>query len=191
MLGVDIGYGRVSTVDQKAHAQVEALERAGCERIYIDVLSGALASRPELAKALEALRAGDRLVVTKLDRLGRSLANLIELASTLAEREIRLIVLDQSIDTSTSAGRMFFHMLGAIAEFERDLISERTREGLEAARRRGKVGGRRPSLSDSQRRLAKELYEAVDDSGRRKHTVDFIARETGVSRATIYRSLRG
>lgn len=187
---VDIGYGRVSTSDQDASAQADALVAAGCSRVYLDKISGAVASRPQLDLALEALREGDRLVITKLDRLGRSLSNLIELSGLLDRRGVQLIVLSQQIDTSTPAGRMFFHMIGAIAEFERELISERTREGLAAARRKGRVGGRPSALSTSQIGLVKDLYEATDDEGRRLHTVEYIAAEVGVSRATVYRSLR-
>lgn len=187
---MDIGYGRVSTSDQDASAQGEALSRAGCERTYLDIASGAASSRPQLGLALDVLREGDRLVVTKLDRLGRSLKNLIELSALLDQRGVQLVVLDQKIDTSSPAGRMFFHVVGAIAEFERELISERTRDGLQAARSKGKVGGRPSALSSSQRRLVRDLYEASDGHGRRLHTVNHIAEEVGVSRATVYRALR-
>lgn len=186
---MDIGYGRVSTVDQKASAQIDGLRKFGCERIYVDKASGALASRPELDRALDALRPGDRLVITKLDRLGRSLHNLISLSAALDERGVQLLVLDQGIDTSTPAGRMYFHMIGAIAEFERALISERTKDGLQAARARGRKGGRPSALSSSQRRLAQSMYDEAGQDGRRRYTVAHIAEELGVSRATLYRTL--
>src|SRR5947209_7669524 len=135
-----IGYGRVSTRDQRPEAQHDALHAAGCDEIFIDRTSGKLARRPELDKALlSANRAGDQLVVTKLDRLGRSLEHLIELSHQLQGKQVDLVVLDQGIDTATAVGRMFFQILGAIAEFEHALMSERTREGLEAARAPGRT----------------------------------------------------
>lgn len=180
----------MSTSDQNAEGQEDALRREGCERVYIDKASGALASRPQLDKALDVLREGDHLVVTKLDRLGRSLSHLVELLTRLDERGVQLIVLDQKIDTSTAAGRTFFYMIAAIAEFERELISERTRDGLRAARSRGKVGGRPSLLSASQKDLVRSLYQQVDENGRRVHTVNHIADEVSVSRATVYRVLK-
>ncbi|PPJ19915.1 resolvase [Nocardia nova] len=142
-----IGYGRVSTRDQHPEAQHDALTAAGCEQIFLDKTSGKLASRPELSKALlVANRPKDQLVVTKLDRLGCSLEHLIELSKTLQDRGVDLVVLDQGIDTSTAVGRMFFQILGAIAEFEHALMSERTRDGLAAARARGRTGGQKPKL---------------------------------------------
>ncbi len=146
-----IGYGRVSTRDQNPNAQHDALTAAGCEQIFIDKASGKLARRPELDKALlVARRRGDQLVVTKLDRLGRSLEHLIELSAQLHERGVDLVVLDQSIDTSTALGRMFFQILGSIAEFEHALMSERTLDGLAAARARGRTGGQEPKLTARQ-----------------------------------------
>lgn len=135
----------VSTRDQHPEAQHDALSAAGCEQIYVDQASGRLARRPELDAAPRAARAGDQLVVTKLDRLGRSLAHLIELA-TLQQRQLDLVVLDQGVDTSTAVGRTFFSILGAIAEFEASLLSERTKDGLEAARARGRTGGQKPRV---------------------------------------------
>lgn len=126
---------------------------------------------------------GDQLVVTKLDRLGRSLEHLIDLSNELQGRDVDLVVLDQGIDTSTAVGRMFFQILGSIAEFEHALMSERTRDGLEAARARGRTGGQKPKLGDRQARLAREMYEAGD------LTVAQIAAEFGVTRPTIYRHL--
>jgi DNA invertase Pin-like site-specific DNA recombinase len=136
----------VSTRDQNPDAQRDALTAAACDQVFIDKTSGKLASRPELDRALlSANRAGDRVVVTKLDRLGRSLEHLITLSANLQARGVDLVVLDQGIDTSTAVGKMFFHILGAIAEFEHALMSERTRDGLAAARARGRTGGQKPN----------------------------------------------
>ena len=186
-----IGYARVSTRDQHPEAQRDALATAGCdpEHIHIDKASGKLARRPELDKALMVLREGDQLVITKLDRLGRSLANLIDLAADLQRRKVDLVVLDQGIDTSTAVGRMFFQILGAIAEFEHALMSERTRDGLEAARARGRTGGQKPKLRPRQVELARQMYDEKGADGKRRYTVAAIAAELGVSRPTIYRAL--
>jgi DNA invertase Pin-like site-specific DNA recombinase len=184
-----IGYGRVSTRDQNPDAQEDALTAAGCDRIFVDKLSGKLASRPELDKALLSARDGDQFVITKLDRLGRSLKNLIELSEQLQKQGVALVVLDQGIDTSTPVGRMFFHILGAIAEFEHSLMVERTKEGLEAARARGRKGGRKPVLRKRQVELAQSMYDELGEDGKRKHTVQDIADELGVARTTIYRYL--
>lgn len=182
--------GRVSTRDQHPEAQYDALTTAGCEQVFLDTASGKLARRPELDKALlSANRSGDQLVVTKLDRLGRSLEHLIDLSKTLQERGVDLVVLDQSIDTSTPLGRMFFQILGSIAEFEHALMSERTRDGLAAARARGRTGGQKPKLGPRQVKLAREMYEEKNADGKRVHTVEHIAREFGVTRPTIYRHL--
>lgn len=185
-----IGYGRVSTRDQHPEAQHDALAAADCEEIFIDKASGKLARRPELDKALlSANRADDQLVVTKLDRLGRSLEHLTELSKLLQDRGVDLVVLDQGIDTSTAVGRMFFQILGAIAEFEHALMSERTLDGLAAARARGRTGGQKPKLGPRQVKLAREMYDEVDEDGKRKYTVEQIAAEFGVTRPTIYRHL--
>lgn len=177
-----IGYARVSTSDQYPDAQTDALTSAGCEMIFVDRASGKLARRPKLDAALDYLRAGDTLAVTKLDRLGRSLRHLLDLAAHLAGRGVDLRVLDQGIDTSTPGGRLFFAILGAIAEFERELLSERTRDGLDAARARGRQGGRRTVMTPQKLAAAQQLR----DSG--KTTTD-IAAAVGVSRATLYRHL--
>lgn len=185
-----IGYGRVSTRDQNPDAQHDALAQAGCEQIFVDKMSGKLARRPELDKALlVARRRGDQLVVTKLDRLGRSLEHLIELSAQLQQRGVDLVVLDQNIDTSTAMGRMFFHILGAVAEFEHALMSERTLDGLAAARSRGRTGGQKPKLTARQAMIAQQMYEETGPDGRRLHTVEQIAAEFGVTRPTIYRHL--
>ena len=154
-------------------------------------ISGKLARRPELDKALlVARRRGDQLVITKLDRLGRSLAHLIDLSAQLQERGVDLVVLDQAIDTSTATGRMFFQILGSIAEFEHALMSERTLDGLAAARARGRTGGQKPKLTPRQVKIAREMYDEADDTGRRIHTIAQIAAEFGVTRPTIYRHLQ-
>jgi DNA invertase Pin-like site-specific DNA recombinase len=185
-----IGYGRVSTRDQHLEAQHDALRAAGCDEVFIDKASGKLARRPELDRALlSANRARDQLVITKLDRLGRSLEHLIELSRLLQARGVDLVVLDQGIDTSTAVGRMFFQILGAIAEFEHALMSERTTDGLAAARARGRTGGQQPKLGPRQVKLAREMYEETGEDGKRRYTVAQIAAEFGVARPTIYRHL--
>lgn len=178
-----IGYGRVSTRDQNPDSQRDALTEAGCDKIFIDKASGKLASRPELDKALEYARAGDQFVITRLARAARSLKHLLELAETLRDRGIDLVVLKQGIDTSTPTGRLAFHMLGAIDEFQRELIVEGTHEGLEAARSRGRTGGRRPTLTDTQIRMARQMYDSEE------YTVQQIADTFNTSRATVYRAL--
>ena len=184
-----IGVARVSTRDQNPEAQQDALKAAGCERVFTDKASGKLARRPELDKALMVAREGDQIVVTKLDRLGRSLKNLMDLADDFKERGIGLVVLDQGIDTSTPGGRLFFQILGAIAEFEHSLMSDRTLDGLEAARARGRTGGQKLKLRKRQIELARQMYEETGRDGKRKYTVQQIADEFGVSRPTIYRHL--
>ena len=187
---VRIGYGRVSTRDQHPEAQHDALTAAGCDEIFVDKASGKLASRPALDKALlSANRDGDQLVVTKLDRLGRSLEHLIEISKGLDARGVDLVVLDQGIDTSTAVGRMFFHILGSIAEFEHALMSERTLDGLAAARARGRKGGPKPKLGPRQVALAQAMYSEVGEDGKRRYTVADIAAEFSVTRPTIYRHL--
>lgn len=185
-----VGYGRVSTRDQHPEAQHDALSSANCDEIFIDRISGKLASRPELDKALLcANRSGDQLVITKLDRLGRSVKNLIELSERLRAHGVELVVIDQGIDTSTPGGRLFFHILGAIAEFERELMSERTMDGLAAARARGRTGGQKPKLTRTQVIMAREMYDKLGDDGRRAYTVQQIAETFHVTRPTIYRAL--
>ena len=185
-----VGYGRVSTRDQNPDSQEDALRAASCDEIFIDKASGKLARRPELDRALLcANRASDQLVVTKLDRLGRSLEHLIELAKLLQSHGVDLVVLDQGIDTSTAVGRLFFQIIGAIAEFEHSLMSERTMDGLAAARARGRTGGQKPKLGRRQVKLARQMYDETGRDGKRRYTVAQIAAEFGVSRPTIYRHL--
>jgi DNA invertase Pin-like site-specific DNA recombinase len=142
-----IGYARVSTRDQNLDLQLDALQRAGCETIYQDVASGAKTLRPELDKMLGQLRSGDVLVIWKLDRLGRSLAHLVELVGDLVKRKIGLVSLNDPIDTTSAQGRLVFNLFASLAEFERELIRERTQAGLTSARARGRVGGRPKGLS--------------------------------------------
>ena len=177
----------MSTRDQNPDAQRDALSAAGCEEVFIDKVSGKLARRPELDRALLVTRAGDQLVVTKLDRLGRSLEHLIGLSRNLQGRGVDLVVLDQGIDTSTAVGRMFFQILGAIAEHA--LMSERTMDGLAAARTRGRTGGQKPKLTPRQARIAQEMCDETGADGKRRYTVAQIAAEFGVTRPTIYRHL--
>lgn len=174
-----IGYARVSTEDQRLDLQRHALEEAGCERIYEDTAGGA-AERPALGQALAQLRAGDTLVVWRLDRLGRSLKDLIAHAESLRTQGVGLRSLKEAIDTDSSAGQLVFHIFGALAEFERALIRERTRAGLAAARAGGRVGGRRKRLDEDQRRHAVELYRS------RQRTVKEICALVGISRSTLY-----
>ena len=185
-----VGYGRVSTRDQNPDGQHDALDAAGCDEVFVDKASGKLASRPKLDEALRISRKGDQLVVMKLDRLGRSLEHLMALSKQLQAKQVDLVVLDQGIDTSTAVGRMFFQILGAIAEFEHALMSERTRDGLDAARARGRTGGQKPKLTPRQAKIAQDMYDELGPDGRRAHTVQQIADEFGVTRPTIYRHLQ-
>jgi len=178
-----VGYSRVSTADQTADLQRDALVGIGCERIFADTASGATTERPQLGAALDYLRGGDVLVVWRLDRLGRSLKHLVEVVTVLQERGVGFRSLHESIDTTTSTGRLTFHIFAALAEFERDLIRERTMAGLAAARARGRKGGRKPSLTPQKVKVARRMYAERDT------TVAEIASVLGVSRATVYRHL--
>ena len=175
-----IGYARVSTKDQKADLQRDALKKAGCEKIFEDKMTGKHLNRDGLEKALGILRAGDTLVVWRLDRLARSLKHLIELISHLEENKIGFKSITEAIDTTTSGGRLVFHIFGALAEFERNLIRDRTMAGLEAARARGQKGGRRYKLSDKQRALAIKLHKDGKDS------VKDICQMMNISKQTLY-----
>ena len=175
-----IGYARVSTDDQNLHLQRDALEKAGCQVIYEDKASGKNTERPELEACLKALRSGDTLVVWRLDRLGRSLGDLVKLVTTLEEQRIGFESLQEKIETTSASGKLVFHVFAALSEFERNLISERTRAGLKAARARGRLGGRKPKLKQKDIREIKALLK--DGS----IPVSDVAKMYGVSRTTIY-----
>ncbi|MBI2501784.1 MAG: recombinase family protein [Candidatus Latescibacteria bacterium] len=179
-----IGYARVSTQDQKLHLQKDALKKAGCEKILTDQAGGTRAERPGLERALEVLREGDILVVWRLDRLGRSLKNLITLMGELGERGVGFRSLQEAINTTSPGGTLIFHMFGALAEFERNLIRERTQAGLAAARARGRKGGRPKALDPGKRRLTVELYE------QQKYPVKKICEMMGISKPTLYTYVR-
>ena len=180
-----IGYARVSTDVQSTRLQRDALERAGCDRLFEEAASGARADREELAAAMAYAREGDTIIVWKLDRLARSLAQLIDTVAKLEARKIGLRSLTEAIDTTTPGGRLVFHIFGALAEFERSLIRERTHAGLAAARARGRIGGRKKSLSSQDIALARTLLANPNIP------VIEIARKLGVSEATFYRWLPG
>jgi DNA invertase Pin-like site-specific DNA recombinase len=179
-----IGYARVSTADQTLDLQNDALHHAGCSKIFTDTASGAKAERIGLDEALDYARAGDTLVVWRLDRLGRSLRHLIETITSLANRGIGFKSITESIDTTTSGGKLIFHIFGALAEFERDIIRERTQAGLTAARARGRKGGRPRALTPRKAQMAMALYKD------KTNTVGEICRTLHISRATLYRYIR-
>lgn len=182
-----IGYARVSTKDQNLELQLDALAQVGCEVIFQERASGVKTDRPELERMLAQLRQGDVVCIYKLDRLGRSLKNLLELVADFESRGIGLKSLTDAIDTTTPQGRLVLNIFGSLAEFERDLIRERTRAGLEAARARGRKGGRRKGLSPEAQKKAM-LAEVYYKEG--KLGVDEIARTIGVSKMTFYKYLR-
>ncbi len=176
-----IGYARVSTDDQNLDLQMDALSKAGCDRILEDHISGAKAERPGLQEVLSYARAGDTVVVWRLDRLSRSLKDLIEMVTLLESKDIGLKSLQEAIDTSSSSGKLIFHIFGALAEFERNLIRERTQAGLQAARARGRKGGRPKSLDKDKQALVVKLYEE------KKHTIKQICQMMGISKPTLYK----
>ena len=176
-----IGYARVSTIDQNLDLQIDALTKAGCEKIYHDKMSGVKSARPGLEKVLEMSRPGDSLVIWRLDRLGRSLKDLIVIAETLKERSIGLRSLEEGIDTTTSTGILMFNLMSVLAEFERNLIRERSKAGLAAARSRGKLGGRPKTLTQSQQQLAVKLYHD------REHSIKEICSMMSISKPTLYK----
>lgn len=176
-----IGYARVSTNEQNTDLQIDALQSVGCDRIFEEKASGASRDRPELKSALEYARKGDVIVVWKLDRLARSLKQLIETVEDLERRGIGFKSVTESIDTSTSGGKLIFHIFASLAEFERSIIRERTRAGLDAAKARGKIGGRPSKLSDKDIEVAKTLLKNRDI------TVKEVADKMGISFATLYR----
>ncbi|NMF86945.1 recombinase family protein [Aromatoleum petrolei] len=177
-----VGYARVSTGDQNLELQLDALRKAGVEKVFTDKVSSVKA-RPGLDEAVAYVREGDTLVVWKLDRLGRTVKGLIDLVGALRERGVQFHSLTDGIDTATAAGRFFFHMMAALAEMERDLIRERTHAGLVAARARGRMGGRKPKMDATKADIARKLLTAGT-------AVNEVARTLGVSRATLYRNLR-
>jgi DNA invertase Pin-like site-specific DNA recombinase len=179
-----IGYARVSTQDQNLDLQKDALEKAGCKKIFVDEISGTVAKREGLEKAKEVLRQGDVLIVWRLDRLGRSIRDLIDWVTTLEEEGIGFKSLQESIDTTTSSGKLVFHIFAALAEFERNLIRERTNAGLAAARARGRLGGRKKSLNAKQRQQAVEMYE------RKNQTVKQICEMMNITKPTLYAYIR-
>ncbi|MDH0809848.1 recombinase family protein [Xanthomonas citri pv. mangiferaeindicae] len=176
-----IGYARVSTDDQHLDLQRDALQQAGCSVIYEEAASGKSAVRPELEQCCKALRAGDTLVVWRLDRLGRSLPDLVQIVTELEQRSVHFESLTEKIETGSASGKLQFHVFAALAEFERGLIRERTQAGLAAARARGRVGGRKPKLDDQQVREIKALLRDPDI-----HVAE-VARRYGVSRTTLYK----
>src|SRR5437763_7076389 len=182
-----VGYARVSTTDQTLDLQQDALEKIGCTKIFTDTASGAKAERPGLTEALAYVREGDTLVVWRLDRLGRSLKHLIETITDLNNRRIGFKSIQENIDTSTSGGKLIFHMFGALAEFERDIIRERTKAGLAAARARGRLGGRPKAKTLNTPKkvaMAQSLYDNKDN------TIDEICKTLNISRATLYRYIK-
>jgi len=179
-----IGYARVSTLEQNPDFQRDALERAGCEKVIVDQVSGTVEARPGLEKLKELLRPGDTLVVWRLDRLGRSLQDLIGWVGYLDAHGVSLQSLHETIDTTTSTGKLTFHLFGALAEFERNLIRERTQAGLAAARARGRLGGRPKSLDQDKRQLAVQLYQE------KKISVAKICSMLGISKPTLYSYVR-
>lgn len=182
-----IGYARISTQDQSLIMQVEALKKAGCDQIHEEIASGAKTARPVLDEIMRNIREDDTLVIWKLDRLGRNLAHLIQLATTLMDKKIGLISLNDPIDTSTAQGRMVFGIFASLAEFERELIRERTEAGLKSARARGRVGGRPKGLSNAAKEKA-VIAEALYKDG--SISVKKIAEQLDISKTTLYLYLR-
>lgn len=180
-MGKRIGYARVSTDDQNLDLQRDALTQAGCNVIYEEIMSGKSANRPELCHCLKALRTGDTLIVWRLDRIGRSLPDLVEIVSQLERESVGFESINEHIETTSATGKLIFHVFAALAEFERNLIRERTKAGLAAARARGRKGGRKPSLDERQTREIKALLKDP-----RIHVTD-VARRYGISRSTLYR----
>lgn len=179
---MQIGYARVSTEDQHLELQIDALKKSGCKRIFTDKISGTRTSRPGLDDALSHVREGDTLVVWKLDRLGRSVKGLVDLVAELEQRQVHFKSLTDGIDTKTPAGRFFFHVMASLAQMERELIAERTHAGLAAARKLGRVGGRKRRMTDSKIASARKLLQSGV-------TPRDVAHDLGVSVPTLYRWL--
>lgn len=182
-----IGYARVSTKEQSLNLQEDALRKAGCEKIYSEQISGATSERPQLQEMIKHLRQGDIVIVWKLDRLGRSIRDLIKLVSSFQDNSVGFQSLQDAIDTTTPTGKLTFHLFAALAEFERDIISTRTKAGLEAARARGRKGGRPKGLSkkaQDKARLAESLYKE------KQRSIAEICEHLHISKPTLYRYLR-
>jgi DNA invertase Pin-like site-specific DNA recombinase len=179
-----IGYARVSTFDQNPSLQVDALKSAGCTKIFTDKISGKVAQRPELDKLKEHCREGDTVVVWRLDRLGRSLKDLIEMVNFFDSQGIAFKSLQENIDTATSSGKLVFHIFGALSEFERNLIVERTKAGLQSARARGIKGGRKHKLDAAKQKTAQSMYDS------KKHTIKEICQTLNISKPTLYKYLK-
>lgn len=177
-----IGYSRISTIDQNPDSQRDALLKAGVDQIFLDTYTGTKASRPQLDKMKELLRSGDTIVITRLDRLGRSTKDLLNLVSDLQDQGVNLEVIEQNINTSTPEGKLFFTLVASFAEFEREIMRARTIDGLASARARGRVGGRKPVMSQAKVDAARQMYSEG------KYVTE-IADLLGVSRPTIYRAL--
>ena len=178
-----IGYVRISTQEQSDDLQIDALKNAGCEKMFSDQISGSKADRPGLKEALEYIRPGDSLVVWRLDRLGRNLRHLIDAVEDLEKRKVGFVSLQEGFDTTTNGGKLVFQIFGALAEFERNLIRERTKAGLEAARARGKLGGRKAKLTPTQTDALKMMYES------KKYSISEICSSFEISKPTLYRYL--
>lgn len=178
-----IGYARVSTKDQSLDSQIDVLKEQGCERIYSEKVSGRKYKRTELDRCLDYIRDGDTLVITKLDRLGRTTKQLIELSQYLEEKGIDLEIIDTNVNTKDAMGKMFFTMMSAFAELEANLLSERTKKGLESARARGRKGGR-PGIGEEKEEMIMSLYDS------KKYTGEEISKMTKVSRTTIYKVIK-
>jgi len=176
------GYARVSTEQQNLDRQIDALQKYGCDMIYTEKMTGTKRNRPELAKLLDRVTEGDTVVIESLSRLGRSTKDLIELTELFQSRGVHLVSLKESIDTSTSTGKLLFTLMSAIAQFERDVIADRTREGLKAARARGRTGGR-PRVNQDNIKKAVRLYRT------REYSIREIEELTGVKKSTLYRNL--
>ena len=182
-----IGYARVSTKDQNPGLQIDALQEAGCKKIYIDRMSGATEKRPELDKMIESLYPGDTIVIWKLDRLGRSLQHLVKLVNEFQAKQVQLKSLNDPVDTTTPSGTLIFNIFASIAEFEREILKERTMAGLRSARERGRIGGRPKGLSQKAQEkamVAETLYKIEN------YPVSAICRQLNISKATLYKYLR-
>ena len=178
-----LGYARVSTEQQNLDRQIDALKQYGCDLIYTEKMTGTTRSRPELEKILDRITEGDTVVISELSRLGRSTKNLIELTELFQNKGVHLVSLKEQIDTNTPTGKLLFTLMSALAQFERDLISERTHEGLRAARARGRLGGRPKTNQDSIKKAIK-LYRT------QQYSIKEIEEMTGVKKSTLYRNLK-